>query len=222
MSRRTGHLTDAVHAYLLRWGVDEPAPVRAVREDTRKLSQDGWQSSPEQAQFMALLAGAIGARRFLEVGTFTGYCTLRMALALPEGGQVVACDVTDEFVEKAGLRHWRESGMADRIDLRIGPAAETLERLLADPGPGSFDMAFIDADKEDYPTYFALCARLVRPNGLVMIDNVFWGGRVADPKDTRKSTVAIRDATRMASERDDFEVSIVPIGDGLLLARRLR
>ena len=222
MSRRTGHLTDAVHAYLLRWGVDEPAPVRAVREDTRKLSQDGWQSSPEQAQFMALLAGAIGARRFLEVGTFTGYCTLRMALALPEGGQVVACDVTDEFVEKAGLRHWRESGMADRIDLRIGPAAETLERLLADPGPGSFDMAFIDADKEDYPTYFALCARLVRPNGLVMIDNVFWGGRVADPEDTRKSTVAIRDATRMASERDDFEVSIVPIGDGLLLARRLR
>ncbi len=222
MSRRTGHLTDAVHAYLLRWGVDEPAPVRAVREDTRKLSQDGWQSSPEQAQFMALLAGAIGARRFLEVGTFTGYCTLRMALALPEGGQVVACDVTDEFVEKAGLRHWRESGMEDRIDLRIGPAAETLERLLADPGPGSFDMAFIDADKEDYPAYFALCARLVRPNGLVMIDNVFWGGRVADPEDTRKSTVAIRDATRMASERDDFEVSIVPIGDGLLLARRLR
>lgn len=222
MSRRTGHLTDEVHAYLLRWGVDEPAPVRAVREDTRKLSQDGWQSSPEQAQFMALLAGAIGARRFLEVGTFTGYCTLRMALALPEGGQVVACDVTDEFVEKAGLRHWRESGMEDRIDLRIGPAAETLERLLADPGPGSFDMAFIDADKEDYPAYFALCARLVRPNGLVMIDNVFWGGRVADPEDTRKSTVAIRDATRMASERDDFEVSIVPIGDGLLLARRLR
>ncbi|MXY41184.1 MAG: O-methyltransferase [Rhodospirillaceae bacterium] len=222
MSRRTDQLSDALHAYMLRWGVDEPAPVRALREDTRKLSQDGWQSSPEQAQFMALLAGAIGARRFLEIGTFTGYCTLRMALALPEDGRVVACDITDEFVEKAGRRHWRESGMEDRIDLRIGPAAQTLEELLADPGPGSFDMAFIDADKEDYPVYFSLCAQLVRPNGLVLIDNTFWGGRVADPDDTRKSTAAIREATRMAFERDDFEVAMVPIGDGLLMARRLR
>ena len=221
MSRRTGHLTDALHAYLLRWGVDEPAPVRALREDTHKLSQDGWQSSPEQAQFMALLAGAIGARRILEVGTFTGYCTLRMALALPEGGRVVACDITDEFVEKAGRRHWRDAGMDDRIDLRIGPAAETLERLLSDSGPGSFDMAFIDADKEDYPAYFALCAQLVRPNGLILIDNAFWSGRVADPDDTRKSTAAIREATRMAREREDFEVALVPIGDGLLIARRL-
>ena len=222
MSRRTGHLTDALHAYMMQWGVDEPAPVRALRQDTHKLSQDGWQSSPEQAQFLALLAGAIGARRFLEVGTFTGYCTLRMALALPEDGRVVACDITDEFVEKAGRRHWRASGMDDRIDLRIGPAVETLEELLADPGPDSFDMAFIDADKEDYPAYFRLSAQLVRPNGLVMIDNAFWGGRVADPDDTRKSTAAIREATRMARERDDFEVSLVPIGDGLLIARRLR
>ena len=222
MSRRTGHLTDALHAYLLRWGVDEPAPVRALREDTHKLSEDGWQSSPEQVQFMALLAGAIGARRFLEVGTFTGYTSLRMAMALPEDGRVVACDVTDEFVEKAGRRHWRDAGMDDRIDLRIGPALETLERLLTDPGPDSFDMAFIDANKKDYPAYFDLCARLVRPNGLVLIDNVFWGGRVADPKDTEKSTGAIREATRMAYERDDFEVSMVPIGDGVLIARRLR
>lgn len=222
MSRRTGHLTDALQAYILRWGVDEPAPVAALREDTRKLSQGGWQSSPEQAQFMALLAGAIGAKRFLEVGTFTGYCSLRMAMALPEGGRVVACDITDEFVEAAGRRHWRESGMEDRIDLRIGPAAETLEGLLSDPGPDSFDMAFIDADKEDYPAYFTLCARLVRPNGLILIDNVFWGGRVADPEDERKSTIAIREATRMARERDDFEVSMVPIGDGVLMARRLR
>lgn len=222
MSRRTGHLTDALQAYMLRWGVDEPAPVRALREDTHKLAQDGWQSSPEQAQFLALLAGATGARRFLEVGTFTGYCTLRMAMALPEDGMVVACDITDEFVEKAGRRHWRDAGMADRIDLRIGPAAETLEGLLADPGPDSFDMAFIDADKEEYPAYFRLCARLVRPNGLVMIDNTFWNGRVADPDDTRKSTAAIREATRMAREHDDFEVAMVPVGDGLLLARRLR
>ena len=222
MSRRTGHLTDALHAYMLRWGVDEPGPVRALREDTHKLAEDGMQSSPEQVQFMALIAGAIGARRFLEVGTFTGYTSLRMAMALPEDGKVVACDITDEFVEAAGRKHWRDSGMDDRIDLRIGPALETLEKLLADPGPDSFDMAFIDANKKDYPAYFTFCAKLVRPNGLILLDNVFWGGRVADPGETEKSTVAIRKATRQAYEDGNFEVSMLPVGDGVLMARRLR
>ena len=222
MSSRTGQLSDALHAYLLRWGVDEPGPVRALREDTHRLAEDGWQSSPEQVQFLAVLAGAIGARRFLEVGTFTGYCSLRMAMALPEDGRVLTCDVTDEFVEAAGRRHWRAAGVEDRIDLRIGPALETLEALLLDPGPDSFDMAFIDANKKDYPAYFDLCGRLVRPGGLVMIDNVFWDGRVADPDNREKSTLAIREATRRAHESAGFETAIVPVGDGLLIARRLR
>ena len=222
MSRRTGHMTDALHAYMLQWGVAEPLAVRALREDTRKLEQDGWQSSPEQAQFLALLAGLMGAKRFLEVGTFTGYCTLRMALALPPDGRVVALDVTDEFVEKAGRRHWREAGVEDRIDFRIGPAVETLENLLRDPGPDSFDMAFIDANKKDYPAYVDLCAQLVRPGGLVLIDNAFWGGRVADPDDTQKSTLGIREANRRLAENEDFEVTMVPIGDGLMMGRRLR
>ncbi|MCY4236760.1 MAG: class I SAM-dependent methyltransferase [Rhodospirillaceae bacterium] len=221
MSRTTDHLSDKLHAYMLRWGVDEPKPVRALREDTHGLAEDGWQSSPEQVQFLSVLAGLMGARRFLEIGTFTGYCTLRMAMALPSDGLVVASDVTNEFVEKVGRAHWRNAGMEDRIDLRVGPALETLAELLMEMGAESFDMAFIDANKKDYPVYFDFCARLVRPNGVIMIDNVFWGGKVADPSDTRKSTEGIRDVTRKASEHPDFEVSIVPIGDGLLLARRL-
>jgi len=222
MSRRTGHLSDDLHAYMLRWGVDEPEPVRALREDTHKLAEDGWQSSPEQVQFLAVLAGLMGVQRFLEVGTFTGYCTLRLAMALPAGGQVVACDVTDEFVEKAGRSYWCDAGMEDRIDFRIGPALDTLATLVTEMGPNSFDMAFIDANKKDYPAYFDFCAELVRPNGVILVDNVFWGGRVADPSDTQKSTQGIRGATQKAFEHPDFEVSMVPIGDGLLLARRLR
>lgn len=222
MSRRTGQLSDAMQTYLLKWGVDEPATVEALREDTHKLAEDGWQSSPEQAQFLAVMAGAIGAKRFLEVGTFTGYCALRMALALPPDGQVVTCDVTDEFVEKAGRHHWRAAGVEDRIVLKIGPALDSLDAILSDEGPGGFDMAFIDANKKDYPAYFDKCLALVRANGLILIDNVFWGGRVADPGDEEKSTRGIREATRRAAEHPDVEMSMVPIGDGLVVARKLR
>lgn len=222
MSRRTGQLSDAMQAYVLKWGVSEPAPVRALREDTHKLAEDGWQSSPEQAQFLAVMAGAIGAKRFLEVGTFTGYCALRMALALPADGLVVTCDVTDEFVEKAGRRHWEAAGVEDRIDLRLGPALETLDALTNDVGGGFFDMAFIDANKKDYPAYFDKCFDLVRDNGLILIDNVFWSGRVADPDDHEKSTKGIREATRRAAAHPDVEMSMVPIGDGLVVARKLR
>ena len=222
MSRRTGQLSDALQNYLLRWGVDEPPTVKALREDTHKLAEDGWQSSPEQAQFVAVIAGAIGAKRFLEVGTFTGYCALRVGLALPDDGQVVTCDITDEFVRKVGLKHWRAAGIEDRIDLKIGPALDTLDTIISDEGAGGFDMAFIDANKKDYPDYFDKCLALVRVNGLILIDNVFWGGRVADLNDNEKSTRGIREATRRAAEHPDVEMSMVPIGDGLIVARKLR
>jgi predicted O-methyltransferase YrrM len=177
------------------------------------------QIGPDQGLFLGLLVRMLDARRVVEVGTFTGYSALAMAMALPPGGRVLCCDISEEFTAIA-RRYWKEAGVADRIDLRLGPATETLGRLLEQEGAGSQDLAFIDADKPSYDAYYEACLRLVRPGGIIAIDNVLWSGRVADPSVTDANTSALRALN--AKIRDDRRVDavVLSVGDGLTLARR--
>ena len=219
MSRQTLTLTDTLYDYLLSVSLREPPLLARLREETAALPHAGMQISPEQGQFMALLVELIGARRTLEVGTFTGYSSLCVALALPADGQIVACDVSEDFT-KVGRRYWAEAGVEDRIDLRLAPALDTLDSLLDEGQAGTFDFAFIDADKENYDGYYERSLRLVRSGGLVAIDNVLWNGSVIDPDKQDKDTQAIRALN--AKLRQDLRVglSLLPIGDGLTLARK--
>ena len=220
MSTRTLQLDDRVHDYVLRFGVREPDLLRRLREETAGLGALArMQISPEQGQLMALLVRAIGARRILEIGTFTGYSALRMALALPEDGKIVACDVSEEWTAIA-RRYWREAGVAAKIDLRLAPALETLEGLRR-AGAAPFDLAFIDADKTSYRAYYERCLELVRPGGLIAIDNVLWHGDVADPDKQDADVEAIRELNAALHDDDRIELSLVPISDGLTLALRL-
>jgi len=219
MTRRTAPLTDEVYDYLLRVSLREPDVLRELREETADLERSEMQIGPEQGQLMALLVELIGARRTLEIGTFTGYSALAVALALPRDGRVIACDVSEEWTG-VGRRYWKKAGVAEKIDLRFGPAVETLEGLLASGQRDQFDFAFIDADKANYDAYYELCLQLVRPGGLIAVDNVLWSGKVADASVTDADTEAIRrlNAKLVADER--VTLSLVPIGDGLTLARR--
>jgi caffeoyl-CoA O-methyltransferase len=219
MTRRTKPLTDEVYEYLLDVSVREPDILRRLREETTPLEQAAMQIGPEQGQLMALLVELLGATRVLEIGTFTGYSALAMALALPESGRVVACDVSEEWTRVA-RRFWAEAGVSHKIDLRLAPALETLDALLADGRAGDFDFAFIDADKENYATYFERSLELVRVGGLVAIDNVLWSGKVADPEVTDADTQAIRSLNAKLKDDERVSLSLVPIGDGLTLARK--
>ena len=177
------------------------------------------QIAPEQGQFMALLVELIGARRIIEVGTFTGYSALCMAEAMPVDGTLICCDVSDEWTGIA-RGFWREAGVEERIDLRLAPALQTLDTLLAQGKVGQFDLAFIDADKGNYAHYFERCLTLLRPGGLILIDNTLWDGRVADPEDKEEDTRAIRAFNDQLLEDRRVTISLVPIGDGLTLARK--
>ena len=219
MSRRTINLDERLYDYLTRMSLREPAILARLREETRPLEQAGMQISAEQGQFMALLLQLIGARRCLEVGTFTGYSALACALVLPPDGELVALDVSDEWTSM-GRRYWAEAGVADRIDLRIAPASESLRRLRAEGRDGSFDFMFIDADKPSYEDYVEQGFHLVRPGGLIAIDNVLWDGRVADPAVTDGNTEAIRRLNARLHGDARFDLSMVPIGDGLTLLRK--
>ena len=219
MSRRTEPLTDELYDYLVRVSLREPDVLRRLREETAQLEQAAMQIGPEQGQLMALLVELLGATRVLEIGTFTGYSALAMALALPESGRVVACDVSEEWTRVA-RRFWAEAGVSHKIDLRLAPALETLDALLADGRAGDFDFAFIDADKENYATYFERSLELVRVGGLVAIDNVLWSGKVADPEVTDADTQAIRSLNAKLKDDERVSLSLVPIGDGLTLARK--
>jgi len=216
MSNRTLGLSDAVYAYLLEASLREPPLLKALREETAKMPEANMQISPEQGQFMALLARLMDARRCIEVGVFTGYSSLALALALPESGRIIACDVSDEWTRVA-RRYWREAGVAHKIDLRIAPAIDTLRSLRANGGDGSFDFAFVDADKTSYGDYYEELLKLLRPGGLIAIDNTLWAGKVADPDVQDEDTVAIREfnAKLLADERIDL--SLVPIADGVTL-----
>jgi predicted O-methyltransferase YrrM len=217
MSNRTLQLNDALYRYLLSVSLRESAILTRLREETAGLRGAGMQISPEQGQFMAFLIRLMGAQRTLEVGVFTGYSTLCTALALPPRGRVTACDVSAEWTAIA-RRYWREAGVDGKIDLRLAPALETLDGLLARGQAGSYDFAFIDADKENYLNYYERALALVRPGGVIVIDNVLWGGSVCDPADTDPSTEAIRDLNRILHHDERIDLSMLPVGDGLSLA----
>jgi predicted O-methyltransferase YrrM len=219
MSHRTLGLDDALQRYLREQSLREPLVLQRLREVTASLDEAEMQISPEQGQFMALLARLIGARSYLEVGVFTGYSSLAVALALPEDGRVIACDISPQWTRIA-QRYWREAGVAHRIDLRLAPAADTLRALAAQGWEGQIDMAFVDADKGGYGGYYEQMLPLLRPGGLLLADNTLWGGAVADPEDHRPDTEAIRrfNAALLADERIDL--SLLPVGDGLTLARK--
>ena len=220
MSSRTTALTEALHAYLLRLGTRESATAQALRAETLKATRmHPMQISPEQGAFMALLVRLIGARRTLEVGTFTGYSALVVAEALPPEGKVIACDVSAEWTA-VGRPFWERAGVADKIDLRLAPAVETLDALLAEGGAGSFDFAFVDADKANYDAYYERCLALLRPGGVLGIDNVLWGGRVADDAANDEDTRAIRALNTKVQGDTRVDITMLPIGDGLTLAIR--
>jgi caffeoyl-CoA O-methyltransferase len=219
MSNRTIPMTDRLYDYLLKVSLREPPLLAELRAETAKLPMAGMQISPEQGQFMALLAELIGARRAIEVGTFTGYSALCVAGALPRDGKLIACDISEEFTSVA-RRYWARSGIADRIELRLAPALDTLKGLLAAGGTGSFDFAFIDADKTQYDAYYEAILKLLRPGGLITIDNVLWSGAVADGRKRDADTVALRALNEKLKADKRVSLSMLPIGDGLTLARK--
>ena len=217
MSRRSWSIDDKVRKYLLDHSSREPAVAAALRAVTAKLPYGGMQISPEQGQLMALLVQAIGARRAIEIGTFTGYSALWVGLALPADGRLVCCDVSAEWTA-IGKPYWEKAGVAGKIDLRIAPAMETLDRLLADGGAGAYDFAFIDADKTGYDGYYERCLKLLRRGGLIAIDNVLWGGDVANPKNRTADTLALRALNKKLHHDERVALSMLPVGDGLTLA----
>lgn len=219
MSNRSIVLTDSLYEYMTDVSLRESPLLLALREETAGLAQRGMQISPEQGQFMALLVRLVGARRCLEVGVFTGYSSLATALALPDDGRIVACDVSAEWTAVA-RRYWQRAGVAHKIDLRLAPAAGTLDALVAAGHGGTFDFAFIDADKTNYLAYYERTLALLRTGGLVLIDNTLWSGRVADPEVADADTVALRHFNEVLHRDERVDLSLLPLGDGLTLARK--
>jgi predicted O-methyltransferase YrrM len=221
MSNRTIGLSDELYQYLIENSLREPELLRRLREETaRATERSNMQIAPEQGQFMAMLVQLVGVRRAIEIGTFTGYSSLAVMMALPSEAHMICCDVSKEFTDIA-RRYWSEAGLADRIELRLGPALATMDELIASGGAGSFDFAFIDADKENYDGYYERALVLLRAGGLIAIDNVLWSGSVADPSDRGASTQSIRRINRKLVADRRVAISMVPIGDGLTLARKL-
>ncbi|WP_024326492.1 class I SAM-dependent methyltransferase [Thioalkalivibrio sp. AKL19] len=219
MSNRSIGLDEPLYHYLLEHSLREPDVLAQLRAETANLPEANMQIAPEQGQFMALLAKLMGARRYLEIGTFTGYSALAIALVLPEDGEVVTLDKSADWTASA-RRYWERAGVAGRIRLELGEARNTLQALEATGETGRFDLAFIDADKTGYPDYFEHCLRLVRRGGLILIDNTLWHGTVADPDDQRGDTRAIRAFNDALHHDERIDLSLAPIGDGLTLARR--
>jgi caffeoyl-CoA O-methyltransferase len=219
MSNRSITLTDSLYDYLLSVSLREPRLLLELREETAAMPAGRMQISPEQGQFMALLVRLMGARRCLEVGVFTGYSSLSVALALPEDGAIVACDVSEKWTAIARA-YWQAAGVDHKIDLRLAPAVDTLDALIAQGQAGSFDLAFIDADKANYLAYYERALVLLRAGGLVVIDNTLWSGRVIDPEVSDADTVAIRHCNEVLHSDARVDLSLLPVGDGLTLARK--
>ncbi len=219
MSSRTLALTAEIYDYLCRTSLREPSLLARLREETAALPGAGMQIGPEQGQFMALLVELIGAKSCIEIGTFTGYSALSVALALPADGKMIACDI-DEETTAVARRYWAEAGVADKIELRLGPAVETLDILIAEGGSDAHDFIFIDADKESYDSYYERALTLLRPGGLLAIDNVLWNGSVADETKQDADTRSIRALNIKLQGDQRITISLVPIGDGLMLARK--
>jgi caffeoyl-CoA O-methyltransferase len=219
MSNRSIVLTDSLYEYMSDVSLREPPLLLALREETAELTQRSMQISPEQGQFMALLVRLTGARRCLEVGVFTGYSSLATALALPDDGRVIACDVSEEWTAVA-RRYWKRAGVDHKIDLRLAPATETLDALVADGQGGTFDFAFIDADKTNYLAYYERTLALLRTGGLALVDNTLWSGRVADPEVADADTVALRHFNEVLHRDERVDLSLLPMGDGLTVVRK--
>ena len=219
MTRRTLPLTERLYDYLVANSLREHPALAQLRDETSRLPGAGMQIAPEQAQLMAFLVELIGARRVLEIGCFAGYSALAMALALPADGRLITLEANAEPVE-IGRRAWTAAGVADRIEVRLGRAADSLEQLLAEGAAGSFDLVFIDADKKSYDAYYERALVLVRPGGLILLDNMLWGGAVADPADQERQTASLRALNAKLHLDERIALSLLPLGDGLALARR--
>ena len=219
MSNKTLCVTEKLYEYMLSVSLREPEVLRRLRAETAQDEKANMQIAPEQGQFMALLVKMLGAERTLDIGVYTGYSSLCIALALPKDGRVIACDINREWTDIA-KRYWQEAGVLDRIDLRIAPAIKTLAGLVAEEA-GCFDFAFIDADKENYDFYYEYCLKLVRQGGLIAIDNVLWDGAVADDLVHDADTLAIRALNKKILSDPRVEISLVPIADGVALARKI-
>jgi predicted O-methyltransferase YrrM len=219
LSNRTLPLDERLYDYLLAKSLREPAALAALRAETASHPRVNMQIAPEQGQFMQMLVRLIGARRTIEVGVFTGYSSLAVALALPDDGRLLACDISEEYTAIA-RRHWKLAGIAHKIELVLAPALATLDARLAAGGAGSYDFAFIDADKGGYLAYYERLLKLIRPGGLIAVDNTLWGGAVADPGVHDAETLAIREFNDHLLTDQRVDLSLMPIGDGLTLARR--
>jgi len=221
MANSTLGLENQLYDYLLSISLREPDILASLREETAKHPMVQMQIAPEQGQFMELLVQLMGAKKTIEIGVFTGYSSLCVALALPPNGQIIACDVSEEYTAIA-RRYWEAAGVANKISLQLGSAINTLDKLIAEGQAGTFDFAFIDADKENYEAYFERSLQLVRNGGLIVIDNVLWSGRVADPQVQDASTTALRSFNEKLRNDPRVTLSVVPIGDGLTLALKRR
>ena len=219
MTGKTLPMSEALETYLREVSLREPGILRRLREETAGLPEAQMQIAPEQGQFLNLLVGLLGAKRIIEVGTFTGYSALWMAQALPEDGRLVACDVNEGWTAIA-RRYWEEAGVSERIELRLAPATETLNALIGEGRSGTFDFAFIDADKANYEAYYEACLKLLDSTGLVVIDNTLWSGRVIDPEADDEDTVAIRQFNDKLHADERVDLSLLPLADGLTLARK--
>jgi caffeoyl-CoA O-methyltransferase len=217
MAKKTLGLDNQLYDYLLSASLREPEVLYQLRQETANHPYATMQIAPEQGQFMALLVQLLGAKKTLEVGVFTGYSSLSVALVLPEDGKIIACDISEEYTAIA-RRYWQQAGVAQKIDLRIAPALSSLDSLLSEGQAETFDFAFIDADKENYQGYYERCLQLLRPGGLIAVDNVLWGGRVADAQFQDKNTLAIREFNQRLHHDERVTLSMVPIADGLTLA----
>lgn len=219
MAIRTLFLDDTLYGYLRQHGLREPDVLRRLRQETEKMPGAAMQIAPEEGQLLALLVELTGARRALEIGTYTGYSALWIALALPRDGRLLACDIDAEAAAIA-QRYFDQAGVNGKVEMCIAPALHTLDAQIAEGQAGTFDFAFIDADKEAYATYYERCLMLLREGGLIAIDNAFWDGRVVDPDNTQRSTRSIRALSETIHRDPRVSMSLVPIGDGLLLARK--
>jgi len=219
MRRKTIGLDDALYDYVVSTTLRDDDILKRLREETAKLEWGRMQIAPEQGQLMAMLTRLVGARKAIEVGVFTGYSGLSVARALPADGRLVACDVSEEWTAIA-RRYWKEAGVDERIDLHLAPATETLDGLIAQGGTGTYDIAFIDADKSNYDAYYERCLTLLRKGGLILIDNVLWGGSVIDETDQSEDTRAIRALNAKVGKDDRVACVMLPVGDGLTVAMK--
>ncbi len=220
MSTHTIDIVDRLYAYMLDISLREPDVLRRLRDETAKHPMAIMQISPEQGQLMQMLVRMLDAKNCIEVGVFTGYSSLAVALALPADGRIVACDISEDYTA-VGEPFWKDAGVRDKIDLRIAPATETLDAMITAGETGDYDFAFIDADKPGYPEYFERCLSLLRVGGVIAVDNIFMDGNAADPDTTSENAQAMRKFNAMLKDDTRVELSLIPIGDGLTLARKV-